>query len=751
MSQLFTNRCFIALMLFFAALLLRLDNITEHDLQPDEQHWTIRSSQLLLNLRENPAKATNHLGHPGVTPVLVMAFGQKVAKTWNRLLHRAPGQRWYIDRLVASRVAATTVSALVVPLIYLAGAWFIGSGAALMAAALLACDPTHIGFSHLAQLDTVLTTLVIACLTCYIAAVQTARLDLKLLSGVLWGLSIVTKPTAASLVGVFFVYRLLRLLIPKAKRAGEKTLLSWSDIGAVLTGQAVFAALFTRMWYHNSAYRLRLGIHSPTADFLYDLGSFFQHNFWLFLAFTYTLFFLLYKLTEQQRLTPSNLLRHSIIICGASTVFLIALTALPQVFENMVRFWGWVGNLSHMKHSSSHHVWDTSDYGYLKHFLIRLPEVALLGVALSLLSLIIAIRRNKASEKWVFLATQIVLVALWTLPLSTSGKQTWRYVLPVLPGIYILVGYGFAEASTWLQRLKMPGLNKGIQRTALIVIFGYQIWGYLNFRPYLETYINRTSVDFADEFRRAYGLASIGDTAALKLLYKEAIATGQRIFVSTTKDASLLRFSTIRMFPERAGLLVFGYYPPTIADYLLINPHQWQPVLQNSWPDLEATEPLLRVPFKGIDLLHLYAIPEHDWREPITLYANRAHRTTAKVITSREEKVLFAKLGRDQPGALMMSEGLKLIPGNYQLKLRAWIPERSLQKPHFTPDQQAITLTVGKYCRWNLYARDLLHPRETVIPFSCTVTKQSRVDPSIAWHGLAPVMLHSISIGLEPN
>lgn len=751
-GNLLKNRAVVSLALFVLALALRFDGIAQHDLQPDEQHWTMRSSQLLVNLRDRPTKATNHLGHPGVTPVIVMAFGQKMAKVWNRLLHREPGTRWYVDRLLASRLAAATLSALTIPLLYLLAAWLIGSSAALWGAALLACDPTHIGFSRLAQLDTVQTTVVLACVATYLYAVQTARLDLKLLAGVLWGLSIVTKPTAASLVAFFFVYRLFRMLIPRAARIGEKTLLSWSDVAAIMVGQITFAALFTRMWNHNSDYRLRLGIHSPAADFLYDLGTFFQENVLIFCAFLYVLLYIIYRLRKQQQSSSSNLLRHLVIIFGTAVVCLIALTIIPQVFENLTRFWGWVGNLSHMKHASSHQVWDTSDYGYLQHFFIRLPEVTLLGILMACISLAAAISRFKADEKQISLLAQIALVIIWTLPLSTSGKQTWRYVLPVLPAIYLLAGYGFSEAAKWLKDLKLsPAMIRITRLSTPLVIFSYQIWGVIDFRPYLETYINRISVDFTAEFRRAYGLASIGDTKALRLLYKEAQKAGHRIFISTTKDASLLQFSARRLFPEKSELLMFGYYPSTVADYLLINPQQWQMTIENSWPILDSVEPLLQVSFRDMDLLHLYAVPEHSWHKPTTLFASRSQRTTGKIVESKEEKVLYAKLRRDKIGVLMMGEGLRLIPGNYQIQLRAWIPERSLHKPRFTNDQRAITLRFGRYCSWDLRAHDLLHPRDTVMTFSCAVTSRSRVDPSVTWHGLVPVMVHSIEVGLESN
>ena len=63
-------------MILAIALSFRFFSLGELACQSDERLWVERSFEVVERLKTDPRQATTHLGHPGVTPSLIMGAAQ---------------------------------------------------------------------------------------------------------------------------------------------------------------------------------------------------------------------------------------------------------------------------------------------------------------------------------------------------------------------------------------------------------------------------------------------------------------------------------------------------------------------------------------------------------------------------------------------------------------------------------------------------------------------------------------------------
>jgi 4-amino-4-deoxy-L-arabinose transferase-like glycosyltransferase len=425
----------IAILLYCLALVLRLNGVFYDEPQTDEYLWLKRSKGVIIRLESEPLRATTHLGHPGIVPALIMAASEVLVprvisadSNIGRQLHKP---------LYSARVACAIIASLAVPILFFGFFALIGFEASLLAALLLLFDPRFIGLSRIAHLDAVLLVLCLISVVAYIHSELKRSTKLKLTAGIFWGLAIATKPTAVALIFVFIIFKAIRAA---SFRDWQQLRIRWSDIWAVVVGHLVMAAIYTRLWLHNSDYRERLKITFPLATDVYRLGRFFQEHY--FFSIIISLFLLALCICAARKLRSApQLVESRFSLYLLALIGFLTLSIIPQVIENFMRFWKWTSGLSSQVHHSFNKVLPPPEGGYWLEFLSVLPELTLFGVFVSILLLLVGtFKVNLKKYQYYFLAGAWIVI--WLSLLSVSSKQSWRYAIPIMPAVAILAAGG---------------------------------------------------------------------------------------------------------------------------------------------------------------------------------------------------------------------------------------------------------------------------------------------------------------------
>ena len=349
----------------------------------------------------------------------------------------------------SSRTAIVLVSSLIMPLLFFVAEILFDRRTAIFAALFLALEPQHLGYSQMAHLDAVQTVLVFVTIACYLHAVERRSVFTKIIAGLFWGLSVATKPTAAALIPGFIAFKVIRnFLRPARGDTGERAIVSWSDVGAITVGHVVFAAIYTRLWVHDSDYLHRLEIRSRLADVLFALGDWLQSE-QIIVALAAIAGTILAIVAYRRRLWR----RRRCLLRNLSLRARNDPGARPQVIENLVRFWTWTSGLSTTKHRAFGHVFESPPYGYLGLFFSRATEVMLLGLVLAL---VFSLRSIRGRDSQLILSLLVISV-LWLLPLEISPKKTWRYALPIVPLLWLSASWGFVR---FLDALREDGAGE---------------------------------------------------------------------------------------------------------------------------------------------------------------------------------------------------------------------------------------------------------------------------------------------------
>lgn len=736
------------LLIFVLAFSLRLAGLHEQAPESDELLWVKRSHGVLKQLREEPLKATTHLGHPGVTPALLMAGSQAIGSQINPVEQ----VKDFENRLFFSRLATAFVTALLGPLVILLATPLFGLFAASLSAFLLICDPRFIGFSRLAHLDATLTVLVTLCIFSYIYAVRSKSVPLKLLSGALWGLCIATKPTSALIVLGFIFYKLARNLLLRNTAqetassitgnyiTGETALISWSDIWAVITGHIVFASIYTRFWLHKSDYRLRLEIRSKAAQALWKTGRYLHNHLEVLTLLILCLAALLFL--SSRYITNKKLLKN--IKCCLLTVsfLIISLAIFPHIYENFARFWTWVAGLSGESHDSFGKILEPLTFGYVIFFVSELPVLTLLGVVVGLAVLIKRILQGSSSsqkiqpELFLFLFIPII----WITILSVSDKQAWRYALPTLGCIYLFVGWALSQI--------LQERGRSVILTAIFLLYGAMLFKWY---PNYITYFNPLSGGAAAAIERGQGFMFSGQRESVEFIKKVRAKKeflDKPLFITTLGDAQILKVtSTMIDMPPKVH---FGYYPFEFADYIIhfdSHPHL---VSTASWSHFLKTDtPVFSYTFLGTRLARIHKIPLPKYEAPYYFdIGSTPYRTGRKqgdpIIPS-----LVVERGISKAGYLAMPIKMRIGPGRYTLTLKGKLLE-SFENEQEMP---ILKLMFGK-CSKDFFTRDFSEStaisKFQTVQYDCELANFNRRAPEVYWYGKHSFELRGLSLVAKP-
>ena len=735
---------------------VRLANISNKEFQADERLWVERSKKIVAKFRERPQHLTTHLCHPGIPPALIMAASLALRQGMINRFSLTPDSRLYFDEFTACRTAIALGSALVAPLVFIACLYFLGLWPALAASLLLAMDPRHVGLSQQAHLDSFMTVLVALTIFLYALAIRLARFWPKVLAGISWGLCIATKPTAAVLPACFLMYKgMRRLLIPQASDSGERDLLNWGDIFAVLIGQVTLVLVFTRLWHRENDYSQCHFTQSSIAPWFFQAGEFLQDRGFLFAALLALILCTIFVLRRNAVQLGSCWRRHVSITLAIFALLSLALCFFPQVFANLARLWSRTAGFSHAVHEAYGHKDVAATQGYLQRLFCSLPPLCVIGVLLSLPLSLREYRREGATERLMFLWFNTLAILCWILPLSVASKQAFRYALPVLPCIYILAGYGWVELfginnSFFANRLRAAtGLLSApvIAATAILVIC--QAGEVYSWSPHQINYFSFLGGGLRRAVERRDAFVFMGQREAVGFLMEEALKSKRTLKIMTFGDKKLLADEANRMFgSSKRKMLSFGYFPDYLADFVLVLASHRRFFASDAWSRVMLEQPVFAYEFRKVRVVEIYSSPAPDYSKPRIFSAASGHRHTghAQRVPDGKSLMVVANPSKSRKGHIFFTEQLRMQAGNYRVSLPVMRLDDKEHSDIYPDSDKAVRLQLGRECVRDVPANDLALNQFKPEVLDCSFSANGRHALEVYWPGTAPVAIGDISI-----
>ena len=752
-----------ALLLYIIAAAVRLTGIVSPALHPDEVNWRRRSFEVMRSLRAGHlAMVTKRLGHPGIPPALAMASGEAAGRKFNKYLQLEPGDRYYIDLTSSARIANALLSAGIAPLFFLGLAGVFGLRAAIFGGLLMTADIQHVGNSRLAHIDASLTVFTWSAVALYTSAVLRNSLKLKLLAGLCWGLGAATKPTVVALIPAFAAFKAIRnWMVPPAGDRAERALISWSDVWAVLLGQTLFAAVFTRLWWHDSEYLWLFKIHSGLADFFYQTGCLFKPmQLPLLMLVGLTALVLLTSFFRKAAAKPGRCDVAVRNLLGLLAVLILALLFVPQVLENIARYWVRAFGLASWTHKSLGIEWPRPPWGYLGIMLSRVPALALVSFTAGLICTVLfwkRLWRTEPGRKQASLLTMALLVTvIWPLILNISAKQTFRYVLPVMPCVYVIGVFGVLTLCTQVwRRRQAPGLSRHAAAAAWLGAAALMFYPLAALHPDHLLYSNR----FFGRLAAQHGLLSpAGMNAALHFLHQQAEQSGTVKSVAITGEVDAINESYRRLYPVRPQVKLWVMPEPLGADYLLVIPNLLPAFAHEYGLEIgRSFKEVFNYQSAGQPVITVYEVNPPDYRTPLTRELARSYHRTGhnielkEVIGSRalvkEEKfnkVRAAVPGRHSENFLFFGEFLPISAGEYEIRYQVALPKN--YSGGRMPEEKVLRLEFGNNCERLLLLRDLLPGTLTWQEMQCGFSETVKAQIRGYWFGTVPVVVKAVSV-----
>ncbi len=739
------NQITLGFLLLVLSLAVRLFGIVEPAPQPDERNWIDRAERVIYKLKTDPLDSTSRLGHPGLPPTLLMVVAQVLNKKMQHTFDIKPGDALYFDELSISRITLTTASALLVPIVFLSLSPILGTMVAFLGALLLALDPMMIGSSRLAHVDATLSLLVTLCVLSYIQAVRRASLGWKVISGLFWGLCILVKPTSVALIPALLLVRLFmeRLNLSSGKKDG---VFAWSDLLVLSVGQILMISLWTRYWYHYSAFIYQLKVRSKLATMVYRNGLAWQTNYGIVVvALTIVMFLFGYLLWKRGKNVASRRFSYHLgILLLALSFFLSTYVAFPQIYENMIRYWTWAVGLSGERHQAFGYVVDRLKWGYLDVLFSHFNPLLLLGLLLGILVALRNLFRSSSGVDRVTALTLLLIPTIWILLLNISSKQTLRYALPVIAPLYMLIALGLYSGLAAVFRIAggKATLDKpNVGGFVVLSIGALQLYSILPFYPYYDMYFNDLTGGVRGALERGYSLPLTGQNEAIDYLVSSSTSDAGQTLVTTFGDRTTLEYTLRRRHPEEKNNFIFGYFRPESADYLLrFKTIKNEPSAE--WQLAQSQKPLFTFEVHGTELLWIYDVPLVDISAGYEFDLGSGDNNTGMMVKNSVTQKLeaVANPGRDKNGYLFFSHGVKIGPGRYEIRFRY-----SLSGENQGNSTAAARFEFGSNCQKDLITSSS-NPSDGETSLECEFTAARRVSPRVYWFGKHNLSLTRIMI-----
>ena len=756
----------IAAGVFLLALIPRLWNVAYRLPEPDELHWIERSYKVVERLRAHQySGSTTHLGHPGLPPALVMAAGEVFSERWNDAIHADRCDWRFVDRLTAARSANAIISSLLPAATVLCLSSFLGLGTSVLIGLVIALDPRFIGLGRIAHIDGALALFSFLSAVTFFAAEERRSVRLKLAAGLWWGLAFMTKPTAVALIPAFILYK---LIVSRDDRTRNPV--DWSDLGAVLIAHVLFGAVYTRLWPHESDYLIRLRIHSRLADAVYAAGMAVRETpimHYALCAVLAALMGLAIRLVLRPRVAsqtgaisgaaPNATERATpplpmIVLLGSSLLLTVLL--FPAICENIIRFWSWVLGLSSVAHTAYGRTLPAPPGGYPFLFLTRVPSLMVLAFIAGTLGLFAtrgrALRSVPESVSKLLLLS-VIVVFIWTGLLSTSSKQTFRYILPTIPFLYLI--------GLVLLRGALANVDRRLIAAASIVLVAGQAVASMKIAPYYEFFFNDLSGGLAGATARGHMLPLGGAESLTDALYDRAKKEGRRFGLGVVGDYEAMVLGYRHRYQDLKGdtISVIPDHDATNADYVIALGWRREQALARGEIRTGSlrSDQVFKIENVVVSELFEYEVPGYEVPEyfPVSQF----HRMTGTVVGTPDE--LVAELGPDivelvakkhPKGYAMTGVSLRFKRGSYRITATA----RFLEKPeHFISEPGAevhnpavLRLNLGKDCEKLFRIADFSPDGVSKLELVCSFDAVKRPQLSAYWFGRQSIALGQIAI-----
>lgn len=708
-------RSLTSLLLFLLALWPRVTDIQASDPQGDELFWDTRVAVFLQRVGAGDiAHATSHLGHPAIPAVLAMASARAVNDTLP--------EDSRVDSLTADRLGNAVFSSLVAPAVYLIFAPLLGGLAAFVAALFVVFDPQHVAVSRMAHVDSSFSLFVVLSVGCYLLGKLRGRSGLVLLSGVFWGASLACKPTALCIPAIFLVFNLIARYAFKNR---AMPVVTWVDVWGVLLGFATLALLFTRFWHHNGPFLTELRAVSYVADVTYAVGVSFREHLGTLVAVLGLVVWMSYRGCSRG------------VFAGMATgaALTVALSLFPQAFENFIRYATRAHRLVDIVHRDLGTLNPRIPGGYLGVLAFQLPSpvVVLLCVGMVLLSASWWSRGKRGdptSQSTVTLCS--VVVVGWLMTLSVTPRNYVRYVVPVLPLLYILAAVVVQHLTAWL---KTPA-QRGFVAAAVPLVIGVLTVSHVH--PVYLNYFNDIfgGVSHAAECR--YPLFNEGHQAALDFIKKQPSPDGRPKQVAVIGELPVVaRAREVLSEQDRASFDVSFLQFAQSADYVVTTEPLVPLIAEKFGQSLEGTQEVFRYTRDGVRFAAVYRANPELLARPTSFPLFGLKRGTGG--TSAEDSrlpftrtVLYAMPERHKAGMLFYRASLRVEPGEYLFNLVGstfkGIPAG------VDPHEPVLRVSLGTNCTKTITVGDLSEDFIGV-PFVCQFDEAGLIELSGEWMG----------------
>ena len=747
---------FPALLLYLIGLFVRLEGIGGVSPGPDERHWLSRSRRVVAKLTNGDySSATTHLGHPGLPPSLAIAASQYFAKKWNGHYSLNQGDRLYLDRLIAARVAIALLASLIFPLIFFAAQYLFGIEIAALATLLLIFDPLHIHLSHVAHIDSSLVVFGAACAISFMAGEWQQRLAFKLLAGVFWGLAIAVKPTAVALLPALFGIRMISILRRRCQGEHTESFVSWSDFWTVIVGHLTLAAIWTKLSDPRHNFIKFHHVNPKICKQIGNLGEFLQLHSSL-IALTVLLTLAAAAVIFRSR--TNNLRRiyyHLSMIFLIAGLLLLLISSAPLLLQNTIRFWGWVFGLSKETHKAYGTAQSMDRIGYLEIWLRRLPSMIIIGWIIGLFALALRrIRESLSAKQLEGLILALLIPISFTLLLGISSKQAIRYVLPAFPAVYLFAAWGIWQGCTalaiGLQRVSTTFSRRALVSCAAAAIVLLQTSFTYSWRPHFDLFFNSLTGGISTAVARGFSIDPSGYEEALAIIQAEADSTGKKQRVSIGGDRELMIFSYRRMFGDEASSLDFftlhsGYSSDWLIEFPAFEDDREQ--IPGYCGRLSLVS---RLEVRGQRVYSLYRIGPSHYDEPFVIPLSHGFHTAGQgYVDAHNHEFREAVPGRDHPGSLHFGQSFHPSPGTYRVRFELLLLDDKL--PEANIEKTLVELSIGNKYDKQVLARDLKPNEPVFVSIECTEQEPVNLPIEVNWKGVARVALGEIVIERVPG
>lgn len=589
----------LAILLFVLAALPRIMAVSTAPMQADEKHWVMRADLLSKRLAKLSPNYSTHLAHPGVFPAAVLMSGQVAIKIYSKASHAISLPSIPRDPLTGARLANALFSSVLPSLLFLLLIPWTSRAIAFSIGTLLAFGPRNIDLSTIAHIDTIFGVVTTLTIITYLSALRWSNERLKILSGVLFGLCILSKPTCVSLIPAFALAKtILRWRWPETYKEAAVT---WSDVWVVLIALTVFVGGYTRLWHHHRPYPQWEGIDRAIPEYLYSVGMTLRSGLPLYALIVVLALSALVVGRKLVRGTRLVWVDHLLAI-GAAIAF--AWTIMPAAFENLTLYYMRVFALTGATHRSFHGTTPPVPGGYLTLGLIDLPPLIVISALLTPLLFIPRMRRVLTDSEQQLWVMACCTAFIWIIFLSTSSKQAWRYAVPVAPQIYIIASFTLCALGRAIDTPRLP--------IALLLLGQAKAFyrGYPNWDLYQSP--------LAPPAQLAYEIGVFHPRApqvdALRFLGERQRESREKVQVTVFGDGKTLTAESERWLGESAPHIKFGYFREGIADYVLVQGNI--KVIDANFQKYLTREPVYVARAKGVPVISIYDIAPSIGREP---------------------------------------------------------------------------------------------------------------------------------------